>query len=189
MSDGKLDPATWIDRHGDILFRYAMARVRDATVAEDLVQDTLLAAITTKDSFTHRSTVQTWLVGIMQHKILDHFRRVSRASRIVHEQPEPAGESEPFDRQGRWRTPLARWSSPEKSLEQGQFWKVFDDCLDELPESLRTPFALREIEGLDSDALAGLLNVTKNNLCVMLSRARQRLRRCLEHLWFAHDGG
>ena len=181
----RLDPSTWVDRYGDTLFRYAMVSVRDATAAEDLVQETLLAGIKAIDSFAHRSSEKTWLVGILRHKIQDHFRHVSKAHLSIDEQPDPAQLNPEFDDDGGWSHPIGEWNAPEESLQRDQFWKTFDECLDELPENLRTSFALREIEGLESSALADVLNTTQNNVWVLLSRARQKLRRCLEHLWFA----
>ena len=68
MTSTKLHPATWLDRYGDIMFRYALARVRDNATAEDLVQDALLAAIGALDTFKGGSTEQTWLIGILRHK-------------------------------------------------------------------------------------------------------------------------
>lgn len=184
----RLDPTTWVDRYGDMLFRYAMASVRDTTVAEDLVQDTFLAAIKAIDSFAHRSTESTWLIGILRHKIQDHFRHTSRTAGISGESSPDAGRpSAEFNEAGQWNHAIEEWHLPEKSLERAQFWKVFDECVDDLPESLRTSFALREINGLDSNAVADILDTTKNNVWVLLSRARQKLRRCLEHLWFSGE--
>ena len=73
-----LDPDSWVDEHGDALFRYALFRIHDAQVAEDLVQETFLAAIRGKDKFAGRSSVKTWLFGILKHKIIDHIRKISR---------------------------------------------------------------------------------------------------------------
>jgi RNA polymerase sigma factor (sigma-70 family) len=72
------DPAEWVDRYGDYLFRYAMVRLRDRPSAEDLVQETFLAALKDYGSFSGKSSESTWLVGILKHKILDHFRRQAR---------------------------------------------------------------------------------------------------------------
>lgn len=183
----RLDPSTWLDRYGSTLFRYAMVYVRDATAAEDLVQETLLAAIKAIDSFAHRSTEKTWLVGILRHKIQDHFRHISKAHLNIDEQLDFAQPNPEFNDEGRWSHAIEEWDVPEEALERDQFWKTFDGCLDKLPENLKTSFALREIEGLDSSALADVLNTTQNNVWVLLSRARQKLRRCLEHLWFAGE--
>ncbi len=76
------EPATWLDRHGDALYAYALMRVRDASVAEDLVQDTLLAAIRSVDRFKGESSERTWLIGILKHKVLDHWRRAGRERRL-----------------------------------------------------------------------------------------------------------
>src|ERR1700758_3905496 len=68
-------PETWFDEHGDYLFRYAMLRLRDSCAAEDAVQETLLAALNGYEKFQHRGSDRTWLIGILKHKIVDHFRR------------------------------------------------------------------------------------------------------------------
>lgn len=178
------DPATWLDEHGDALYRYALVRVRDGSVAEDLVQETLLAAIRGLDGYTRASTERTWLIGILRHKTLDHFRRVAR-DRDLWDEDAPVDEPDSeFDERGRWRVPPAAWSAPESALDQEQFWRVFDGCVEDLPEKLRTPFMLHELDGLDTGSLTETLRVTKNNLWVILSRARRHLRRCLQHHWF-----
>src|SRR5437868_15313519 len=69
------DPATWLDEHGDILYRYALARVRKPDIAQDLVQGTFLAAVRTIDRFRGGSTVRSWLCGILKHKICDYYRK------------------------------------------------------------------------------------------------------------------
>jgi len=182
----RLDPAIWLDQHGDALFRYAVGRVSDRSVAEDLVQETLLAAINAADSFRAGSTERTWLIGILRHKILDFFRRTARERKLQQDWSAlSVGGGQDFDEQGNWKVTVSEWISPEKSLEKTEFWQVFNGCLDALPEQLRTLFALRELEGLDSDALIKTLDISsKNNLWVMLSRARQRIRHCLQTGWF-----
>ncbi len=177
--------ARWMDRHGNTLFRYALARVGDPSAAEDLVQETLLAALRGIAGFRGESAERTWLTGILRHKIMDHFRRVARERAIWADVDEPPETDTDFDAEGQWRGDVARWNRPEQALEQAEFWSVFEQCVGALPEKLRTPFALREVEGVQTEVLADLLSVSKNNLWVMLSRARQRLRRCLQHHWFA----
>ncbi len=181
-------PADWVDRHGDALFGYALARVRNRAAAEDLVQETLLAAVKSAAAFRGGSSERTWLVGILRHKLLDYYRALGRERALWDQEAfeeEPSGG--PFDERGRWRHPPAPWPSPEAALERREFWKIFDACTDRLPDSLRGPFLLRELEGLDTKALAATLETTPNNVWVMLSRARQRLRRCLEVNWFGKE--
>lgn len=184
----ELNPDNWLDKYGDILFRYAVARVRDKSVAEDLVQETLLAAIGAADRFKGDSTEQTWLIGILRHKVLDYLRSLSRERDIQRELADSSNTPDTFDEQGQWTVPIEKWATPEKSLARAEFWQVFNGCLDNLPEPLRTPFALRELDGMETDALIKTLNIsTKNNLWVILSRARQRIRQCLQTQWFT-DG-
>jgi RNA polymerase sigma-70 factor, ECF subfamily len=180
------DPTEWVDRHGDVLYRYALLRVRERGAAEDLVQETLLAAIGSADGFRQLSAERTWLIGILRHKVLDHFRRQARDTALVNSYNQLESDNgESFDERGKWSVEITNWETPERSLERAEFWRVFSDCVGRLPENLRTPFALRELEGLDSEALAEILQITRNNLWVTLSRARERLRRCLEIHWFS----
>lgn len=182
----KLDANTWLEEHGDALYRYALVRVRDSSVAEDLVQEALFAAMKAADSFQGASSERTWLIGILRHKLLDYFRRTAREQKLELDLANsPIEGPHEFDKRGQWKAALGEWGSPEKSLVKTEFWRVFNNCMDALPEQLRTPFALRELEGLDTDAVIRTLDISsKNNLWVMLSRARQGLRSCLQSHWF-----
>ncbi len=186
LSTTKPSPSTWVDDHGDILYRFALLRVRDPHVAEDLVQDTFISALEGLDAFKGGSSERTWLVGILKHKILDHFRRNSRE--IVSADLsalEGETEDETFNRWEQWRRPPSSWrDTPDNLLEDKEFWKVFVRCLDGLPESFRRAFALREMDGLKTEEICKTLEVTATNLWVMLHRARARLRNCLDDNWF-----
>lgn len=181
------DPARWLDDHGDALYAYCLMRVRERATAEDLVQDALLAALKSVDSFKGESGERTWLIGILKHKILDHLRRAGR------ERPLDAGRNPDeytdryFDETEHWQAPVSDWDQPDKALEQERFWGTFNDCLEKLPERLRILYALKELDGLETEELMETLNIsTANNLWVMMSRARVHLRQCLETNWFKH---
>ena len=187
-----LDPSRWLDSHGEYLFRYALTRVRDKAVAEDLLQETLLAAIGSYHSHEGRSSERTWLVGIMKHKAIDHLRRIARTRQF---QPSADGEGdlECFEnagpRQGHWRddqAPLSWTVDAAYLLESREFWETFDHCLAQLPQSIAIAFTLREIDGLKSNEICEILNITPNNLWVMLHRGRIKLRSLLETKWFSH---
>ena len=180
------DPATWLDHHGNALYAYALMRVRDASVAEDLVQDTLLAAIKSVDRFKGESSERTWLIGILKHKVLDHLRRAGRERRLDEGMvPTEGEEAQHFDDQGSWRVEVAEWSDPERSLEREEFWQTLQGCVGKLPDRLAILFTLRELDGMETDALMETLNISShNNVWVMLSRVRQRMRQCLETHWF-----
>lgn len=178
------NPVAWLDRHGDLLFRFAISRVRDRATAEDLVQETLLAAIQSVEAHAAVSSERGWLMGILRHKLGDHFRRCAREQRLWEHSGDVPDTDGEFDDSGHWTAAFGDWESPETSLEQDEFWATLNRCVDALPQNLKTTFALREIDGVGCDDLAETLGITKNNLWVMLSRARQRMRDCLERHWF-----
>ena len=183
----ELDPGKWLDRHGDYLYRYALVRVRDASIAEDLLQETLLAAIGSCERHAGRGSERTWLVGIMKHKVVDHFRRLARTAQI--QLTTEAGEPNCFEESGPWcghwredRAPLS-WRV-DAGLESGEFWEIFNRCLSQLPQQMSIAFTLREIDGLSSTEVCEILNITPNNLWVLLHRSRSKLRHLLEASWF-----
>lgn len=183
------DPATWVDDHGDALFRYAILRVKDETVAEDLVQETFLSALKAIDRFQGDSALRTWLVGILKHKIIDYYRK-SRPEVLASDlgPVEVEGHDHRLERAGGGPT-LEEWAdSPSTLLENQRFWEVFGGCLDGLPEAHRRAFSLREIDGYKGDEICKILDITSTNLWVMLHRARHKLRACLEENWFGSGG-
>jgi RNA polymerase sigma-70 factor (ECF subfamily) len=180
-----LDPSEWADRYGDYLFRYAMLRLRDRAAAEDLVQETFLSALSAHDSFSGNSSESTWLVGILKHKIADHFRRQAREAPLgdndLREHPDPSS----FDGSGHWASGPTDWGgNPADLYREKKFLDQFMECLSGLSPSHANAFTLREIEGADTGEICKVLNVTETNLWVILHRARMQLRRCLETRWF-----
>ena len=182
-----LDPDKWLDCHGNYLYRYALVRVREAAVAEDLVQETLLAAVGSCHSHAGRSSERTWLVGIMKHKVIDHFRRAARNAQF--QLPPEDDEIEWFEQsgpwRGHWREDQAPMTWPVQALESREFWETFEHCLSQLPPQMSIAFTLREIDGLTSTEICEILNITPNNLWVLLHRSRIKLRYLLEANWFS----
>jgi RNA polymerase sigma-70 factor (ECF subfamily) len=175
------DALRWLEDHGDLLFRFAARRVRDRTVAEDLVQDTLLAAIQAAAALKVVANERAWLIGILRHKLLDYFRRRAREQGIWDTSIETTDGDGAFAASGEWRAPPRDWDTPDRAVERAELRTAFELCIDDLPLSWRAPFVLREVDGVESGALAESLGMTKNHVWVMLSRARQRMRLCIEH--------
>ena len=185
------NPAVWLDEHGDYLFKYALFRLRDETAAEDVVQETFLAAFKAYEKFEGRGSERTWLVGILKHKIIDHFRRASREAPLGEDADEASEHREFFGRADEWKghwsndyAPTDWHATPAELIERSEFWKVFNDCLGPLPKRTATAFTLREVDGHGSDEICEMLGIKVNNLWVMLHRARLHLRNCLEVKWF-----
>jgi RNA polymerase sigma-70 factor (ECF subfamily) len=184
-TDG-LEPEQWLRRHGDYLYRYAYAALRDERRAEDAVQDCLLSALRAREAYAGRAGERTWLTAILKHKIVDIIRAESReqATADLDELAEPYGEFEAcFDATGHWSVPVADWGDPERSLEKTQFWRILRHCLDNMPNRLAQLFTLREIVGRDSEAICQEMAISPTNLWTLLYRGRMSLRRCLEQNW------
>jgi len=96
----KPDVNRWVDQHADVLFRYALQRVRRRDVAEDLVQETFLAALQAKGKFAGQSSEQTWLVGILRHKIVDYIRRTTQARAAKQDAEDDTSEQACFKKNG-----------------------------------------------------------------------------------------
>lgn len=182
----ELEPGRWVERHGDAMYRYAVARLKDRGAAESAVQEAFLAGLEGLDRFAGRSSERTWLMGILKHKIVDRFRHGARQVEVEDlEALTDQAEQEAFDERGRWRAAPLTWRAPDASLEAAQLWEVLERCLENLPPRLARAFSLREIEGLSTAEICKIMGITATNLGVMLHRARTQLRHCLELGWFA----
>jgi RNA polymerase sigma-70 factor (ECF subfamily) len=166
-----------------MLFRYALLRVRSRDTAEEMVQETFLAALSARTTFRSAASEQTWLVGILKHKILDHFRRQKRTP-LSSDTPDPALDRA-FTTAGHWKDPPKRWAVDTSILlERAEFWEIFHTCMADLPDSMADAFALRVLSEEDADSVCQVLAIAPTNLWMLLHRARTRLRKCLEAKWF-----
>lgn len=169
------------------LLRIARLQLRNDTWAEDVVSETLIAALENAASFAGQSQVKTWVVGILKHKIIDQFRKTSRE--VSMEAQTESAEVETFDELfrpngHRLETP-ADWGDPEASLSRTQFLEILQLCLDKLPANLGRIFMMREWLEYETNQICKELSITPTNCFVMLFRARMRLRECLELNWFS----
>lgn len=180
-------PDRWLDEHGDALYGFAFMRLRDREAAEDIVQDTLLAAWRSRENFAAASSERTWLIGILKHKLADHWRRSARQpSESLDASADDNLIEQTFDmtKGGPWRVAPSAWDDPDAALEQQQFWQIFIDCVGALPPAQARAFSLCELDGMKGDEACKAMDVAATNLWVMLHRARLRLRQCLENNWF-----
>jgi RNA polymerase sigma-70 factor (ECF subfamily) len=180
--------------HRPYLYRYALSRLRRAEIADELVQDTLMAALPGQATFRGESALRTWLTGILKHKIVDWQRREARdplrSGTAHHVDMETEYEDSCdtlFDSAGAWVTPPSTWASPEQCLENDRFREVLDGCLADLPVATARAFYLREVEGLTTDEICEQLSISESNCWVMLHRARMSLRQSLEERWFLKE--
>jgi RNA polymerase sigma-70 factor (ECF subfamily) len=186
------DAACWLDQHGDALYRHARSRVARRELAEDLVQETLLAGLAARPKFRGESDVRTWLLAILRRKVADHYRKNRLTSDAEREweaisEPRTAIEEHVFDHRGLFRRAPLRWKPAPDRLESEELRKVLDACLAHLPSRFAVAFTLREIDDLPPEEIRGRHKLSAGNLRVRLYRARLLLRECLEKNWFAPD--
>jgi RNA polymerase sigma-70 factor (ECF subfamily) len=181
-------------QHRRYLFGYALARLREADAAEELVQDTLLAALESASSFNGKSSLRTWLTAILKHKIIDWKRRAARNPVIeLRTFSDDDGDHEESidalcDSHESWMGGAQAALNPEQSLENRRFWDIFERGLNRLPKAIARAFYLREIQGMDTEEICRELGVSTANCWVMLHRARASLKRDLAERRFAAGG-
>jgi RNA polymerase sigma-70 factor (ECF subfamily) len=177
----ELDAEAWVDAYGDVLYRYAVQRVKQVEVAEDLVQETFLAAVQSKERFKGQSTEKTWLFSILKHKLIDYYRKQKTRSGSELLAANEAAVDRMFKADGHWQEAPMHWrNDPGKSHEVKEFLDAFYLCLSELPPRNAEVFSYREIDGLSTAEICNRLEITASNCWVIIYRARLLLRKCLE---------
>ncbi len=172
------NPSLWVDEHGDALYRYALKHTSRPEAARDLVQETFLAAFKAKEKFKGDSTLRTWLTSILRHKIIDQFRRDARTPQSS------TNSSIEEDLLGQNLSDETDWRlNPVDHLEQKQFLSTLENCLQKLPDKLRTIFILKEVEGHNRSEICNEFGISTSHVGVLLHRAREQLRSCLGKNW------
>jgi RNA polymerase sigma-70 factor (ECF subfamily) len=176
----------WFRDHADGLYHYSLLRVGDQAKAEDIVQETFLAAFKSKHSYAGQSSVRGWLLGILKHKIADHFRKEYQ-DRSVIEGYGAKNEVDPYFGMFCWAKGFGPrfWSDdPHRALQDKQFLEVVQKCLRELPDLLRKVFVLREMEELETREIQKIVGAKSGYVRVMLLRGRVLLLSCIEIFCF-----
>ena len=182
-----------LDQHRGYLLRVARLQLRDEAQAEDVVQETLLAALA-GSGFSGKSSLRTWLTGILKHKIVDAIRKKQREPTVTSAFGDIESEMDIedldalFNDRGGWDMRPADWGNPEEALDRRQFLEMMDFCLEKLPPNTARVFMMREVMELETDEICKELTIKANNLWVILYRARMALRQCLEQNWFSGKG-
>ena len=173
----------WVDAHADYLFNFAIGQVRDAHIAEDLVQDTFLAAVKAQNSFGGKSSARTWLVGILRHKICDYLRKTCRERAVRHD-PTPMNDGESWEESALWLHDVAAETQlPSRRIELNEFRTSLELALGKLHPRVAQVFQLYQIEERPNREVCEQLNISESNLWVMLHRARKQLRQQLGGWW------
>lgn len=142
--------------------------------ADDAAQATFITFLEKASSFEGRSHVRTWLFGILFHKVME-MRRGHMRDRQADD-IDDVMESR-FDAHGSWSKPPR---PADAQVYARQVREGIGECLDGTPPNQRMAFVLREVEGLATDEICKILDVSDTNFGVLMYRVRNRLRECLE---------
>ena len=185
-----IDPVTWVDEYADYLFSYAISRVRNKELAEDLVQETFLSAVKAAKQFKGQSTERTWLTSILKNKVIDHWKKKSTQNEVVIGTEED-DNSNYFEnegsRKGMWSMdarPKAWNTDYQTPVEQAEFYEILNGCIGKLPETTGTVFSMKNMEDMDAKEICKELNISSSNYWVLMHRAKLQLRECMEKNWF-----
>jgi RNA polymerase sigma-70 factor (ECF subfamily) len=180
-----------MNQHHGALIRMAMGYVADREVAEEVVQDTWMAAIESLNRFEGRSSLRTWICGILIHKAKDRGVREKRHTTFSafesydddnDEAVDPSRFQQTGEWAGHWAFPPQPWDdqTPEKLLASQQAVNAMQRAIDALPATLKEVLILRDVEGVDAKEVCEMLKITETNLYVRLHRARERVRAAVE---------
>lgn len=175
-----------LEQHRPYLLKFALLQVRNRAAAEDIVQDTFVAAVPALDRFEGRSSLRTWLTRILLNNVADHMRASGREVPIdVHAGEDGTDGIEAFfQANGRYAEMPRHWQDPDEALSQSRFYEMLELCVTGLSERAGRVFLLRELMGLSIEEICKELAISESNCSVLLHRSRIRLRACLEKKWF-----
>lgn len=187
-------PATtinsWVEAYSDKMYSWVLYKTNRKETAEDLVQETFMIAFQSFDKFEGKSDPKTWLFGILNHKIADHFRKVYRQQVVNESDRNPeAGNNfldTFFDADESWikQQRPKPWNEDSHPLDNPEFVKTLQACMNELPLNWFAAINLKYLEEKKGEQICQELKITPTNFWQMLHRAKLQLRKCLEVHWF-----
>ncbi len=178
----------WVEEYSDKLYSWALHKTSSQGVAQDLVQDTFLSAYKNYDGFKQKSKPETWLFSILNNKIIDYYRK--HGNRIVrlesgHSTSFDHPESLGFDDDGNWEANglEAYWEDESNLLDDPEFLKIFDQCINELPDKWRNAVSMTYYSEVGSKYICQELGITPSNYWQILRRSKLALKKCIEQHW------
>jgi RNA polymerase sigma-70 factor (ECF subfamily) len=181
----KADSKKWFALYGTLLYQYALPRVNDSEIAEDLVQDTFLSALKGLDGFKGEASEKNWLFSILKNKIIDFYRKKATEQSVMSMPDLQLAENDWFDEEGSWaenRMPKD-WHASDNPTERKEIQKIINWCKDHLKALQQHVFTLKYMEDVESEEICKVLNISSSNYWVLIHRARLQMRDCVEKYW------
>ena len=172
----------WVKIYTKELYAFTQTRIADVQSAEDIVQNTFLAALESYPRFERKSNPRTWLFAILKNKIADFLRQ-------KYKDAEMKVSIDPldicFDEDGSWRECHRpnKWHIDEELLDDAAFLEVLKNCFSHLPSKWSSAVQLKYVYEHSSKEICNELQITLANFWQMIHRAKVMLRFCLESNW------
>ena len=179
----------WVKDYTKDLLQWSITRIGNHTVSEDLVQDTFVSAFESFEKFENKSTAKTWLFGILNNKIADHFRQSSKLNLVntdyTLELTLQKITDSLFTSDGGWDPSKLNpdWSANKNLLDDPEFNKIMAICMDDLPAKWRYIITSKYIDGKDTKEICQDLEITQTNYWQIIHRAKLLLKVCIEKNW------
>lgn len=184
MATHQLQPDLWVDSYADYLFNYAVARVSDAEIAKDLVQETFFAGLKSAKNYKGDAAERTWLIAILKRKVIDHYRKINSNKGKAEVRMSYSSSS---DSEGDWLEEQVAdpFSTLENSaIENEELGAAIHSCISKLPKKQAQVFKMKTIQGISTEDICNELGINPSNLWVMIHRARTALMGCLNENWY-----
>lgn len=180
----QLEPKTWVDLYADYLFNYAVARVSDAEIAKDLVQETFYAGLNSAKNYKGDAAERTWLIAILKRKVIDHYRKINskKGKAEVRINYNPSSDSEGDWLEEQVADPFS--TQENNAIENEELGLAIQECISKLPKKQAMVFSMKTIQGISTEDICNELGINPSNLWVMIHRARTALMDCLNQNWF-----
>lgn len=173
----------WMKSYFDELYRYAYARLSDAEVAKDILQETFIAAWKNQESFRKEAEERTWLYSILKNKIIDHYRKESRRQTVSFE--DQVEERYFFDEGDHWRPQTLPHNWNDHPTDRKEFYRVLHSCKGKLTALYQMVFTLKYLDDCETDHICKVLQITTSNYWVILHRCKLHIRDCMEKHWLS----
>ncbi len=181
------DLETWIDEYSDDLLRWAEYRLGDANLAQDMVQETFIAAFENLHQFKGDSNPKTWLSRILRNKIVDYFRSAYYRKNVFESQNgDEDSSSDHFFEQGHWKKGIwddVSWEQDDSLMDRENFQELFKGCMDNLPTLWRDVLAAKFFAQEKGSEISQEFNISTSNYWQIIHRAKLSLKKCLEVYW------
>ncbi|OAB25291.1 RNA polymerase sigma-70 factor, ECF subfamily [Flavobacterium fryxellicola] len=178
----------WVNQFSDELYSWAFFKTSSKEVAEDLVQDTFLAAFHKIDTFQGKSQPKTWLFSILNNKVIDYYRLSARTTKKNFSLTENSGyelSDGLFNTHGCWKTNdiNAAWDQDQELLDNPEFNSIMENCMDDLPQKWKLAVTSKYLSDKKTETICQELEITASNYWQIVHRSKLLLKKCLELKW------